>query len=59
MRIVRGDASDRTTTQACFEVVRAAGEADDPLGPPWSLRRYELLSPLAQSYEQPVADALG
>jgi GNAT superfamily N-acetyltransferase len=40
MRIVRGDASDRATTQACFEVVRAAGEADDPLGPPWSLRRF-------------------
>ncbi len=39
MRIVRGDASDRATTQACFEVVRAAAEADDPLGPPWSLRR--------------------
>ena len=39
MRIVRGDASDRATTQACFEAVRAAGEADDPLGPPWSLRR--------------------
>ena len=39
MRIVRGDASDRGTTQACFEAVRAAGEADDPLGPPWSLRR--------------------
>ena len=36
---MRGDASDRATTQACFEVVRAAGEADDPLGPPWSLRR--------------------
>ena len=39
MRIVRGDAADRATTQACFEVVRAADEADDPLGPPWSLRR--------------------
>jgi GNAT superfamily N-acetyltransferase len=39
MRIVRGDASDQATTQACFAVVRAAGEADDPLGPPWSLRR--------------------
>jgi GNAT superfamily N-acetyltransferase len=39
MRIVRGDASDRATTAACFEAVRAAGEADDPLGPPWSLRR--------------------
>jgi GNAT superfamily N-acetyltransferase len=39
MRIVQGDVSDRATTQACFEVVRAAGEADDPLGPPWSLRR--------------------
>jgi GNAT superfamily N-acetyltransferase len=39
MRIVRGDASDRATTQACFEAVRAAGEADDPFGPPWSLRR--------------------
>jgi GNAT superfamily N-acetyltransferase len=39
MRIVRGDASDRATTQACFEAVRAAGETDDPLGPPWSLQR--------------------
>jgi GNAT superfamily N-acetyltransferase len=41
MRIERGDASDRATTKACFEVVRAAGEADDPLGPPWSLRRLQ------------------
>jgi GNAT superfamily N-acetyltransferase len=39
MRIVRGDAADRATTQACFEAVRAAGEHDDPFGPPWSLRR--------------------
>ena len=39
MRIVRGDASDRPTTQACFEAVRAAGETDDPLGPPWSPQR--------------------
>ena len=39
MRIVRGDGSDRATTQACFEVVRAACAVDDPLGPPWSLRR--------------------
>jgi GNAT superfamily N-acetyltransferase len=39
MRIVRGDPSDRATTQACFEAVRAAGETDDPLGPPWSLQR--------------------
>jgi len=39
MRIVRGDASDRATTRACFEAVRAAGEADDPFGPPWSLQR--------------------
>jgi GNAT superfamily N-acetyltransferase len=39
MRIVRGDAADRATTQACFEVARAAGETDDPLGPPWSLQR--------------------
>jgi GNAT superfamily N-acetyltransferase len=39
MGIVRGDALDRATTQACFEVVCAADEADDPLGPPWSLRR--------------------
>jgi GNAT superfamily N-acetyltransferase len=41
MRIVQGDAADRATTQACFEVVRAAGETDDPLGPPWSLRRLQ------------------
>jgi GNAT superfamily N-acetyltransferase len=39
MRIVEADVSDRATTQECFEVVRAAGEADDPLGPPWSLQR--------------------
>ena len=39
MRIVRGDTLDQATTQACFEVVRAAAEADDPHGPPWSLRR--------------------
>src|ERR1700678_1420848 len=39
MRIVQGDASDRATTAAWFEVVRAAGETDDPQGPPWSLRR--------------------
>ena len=39
MRIVRGDGSDRATTQACFEVVRAAAEVDDPHGPPWSLQR--------------------
>jgi len=39
MRIVRGDALDRTTTQACFEILRAAAEVDDPHGPPWSLRR--------------------
>jgi GNAT superfamily N-acetyltransferase len=39
MRIVRGDASDRATTQACFEIVRAADAVDDPDGPPWSLRR--------------------
>src|SRR3984957_5103168 len=39
MRIEQADASDRATTQECFEVVRAAGEVDDPLGPPWSLQR--------------------
>jgi GNAT superfamily N-acetyltransferase len=39
MRIVGGDGSDRATTQACFEVVRAAAEVDDPHGPPWSLQR--------------------
>jgi GNAT superfamily N-acetyltransferase len=39
MRIVRGDPLDQATTQACFEVLRAAGEVDDPHGPPWSLRR--------------------
>jgi GNAT superfamily N-acetyltransferase len=41
MRIVQGDPADRATSQACFEVVRAAGEADDPSGPPWSLRRLQ------------------
>jgi GNAT superfamily N-acetyltransferase len=39
MRIEQADVSDRATTQECFEVVRAAGEVDDPLGPPWSLQR--------------------
>src|SRR3984957_4191933 len=39
MRIVRGDASDRATTAACFEIVRAADAVDDPDGPPWSLTR--------------------
>jgi GNAT superfamily N-acetyltransferase len=39
MRIEQADASDQATIQACFEVVRAAQETDDPLGPPWSLRR--------------------
>ena len=39
MRIVQADASDRATTRECFEVVRAADEVDDPLGPPWSLQR--------------------
>jgi GNAT superfamily N-acetyltransferase len=41
MRIVQGDASDRATTQACFEIVRAAGEVDDPLGPPASIKRLQ------------------
>jgi GNAT superfamily N-acetyltransferase len=39
MRIIRGDASDRATTEACFEIVRAADAVDDPAGPPWSLKR--------------------
>ena len=39
MRIIRGDASDRATSQACFEIVRAADSVDDPDGPPWSLQR--------------------
>ncbi len=39
MRIVQGDALDRTTTSACFELVRSAAEVDDPDGPPWSLQR--------------------
>jgi RimJ/RimL family protein N-acetyltransferase len=39
MQIVRGDASDRPTTRECFEIVRAAAEADDPFGPPWSIQR--------------------
>jgi GNAT superfamily N-acetyltransferase len=41
MRIEQADASDRATTQECFEVVRAAGEVDDPLGPPASLTRLQ------------------
>jgi GNAT superfamily N-acetyltransferase len=39
MRIVRADPSDRETTAACFEIVRAADAVDDPDGPPWSLQR--------------------
>ncbi len=39
MRIVEVDVADRAMTQACFEVVRAASEVDDPHGPPWSLQR--------------------
>jgi GNAT superfamily N-acetyltransferase len=39
MRIVKWNVSDPVSTQACFEAVRAAGETDDPLGPPWSLAR--------------------
>jgi RimJ/RimL family protein N-acetyltransferase len=39
MRIVQGDPADQATTQAYYEVVQAAAEADDPLGPPWSLTR--------------------
>jgi GNAT superfamily N-acetyltransferase/RimJ/RimL family protein N-acetyltransferase len=39
MRIVRGDPSNQATTQACFEIVRAADAVDDPDGPPWSLTR--------------------
>jgi GNAT superfamily N-acetyltransferase len=39
MRIVPADAADLATTQACFEALRAAGETDDPFGPPWSLQR--------------------
>src|ERR1700733_14332868 len=39
MRIVRGDASDRATTQACFEAGRGGGEAAAPCGPPWWRQR--------------------
>jgi GNAT superfamily N-acetyltransferase len=39
MRIVQADLSDRVTTRECFEIVRAADQIDDPLGPPWSLQR--------------------
>jgi len=39
MRIEQADASDPATTRECFEVVQAADEVDDPLGPPWSLQR--------------------
>ena len=39
MRIEQADPLDRGTTRECFEVVRAAAEIDDPLGPPWSLQR--------------------
>src|ERR1700729_1913972 len=39
MRIEQADPSDRATSRECFEIVRAADEIDDPLGPPWSLQR--------------------
>jgi RimJ/RimL family protein N-acetyltransferase len=39
MRIEQADPSDRVTNLECFEIVRAADEIDDPLGPPWSLQR--------------------
>jgi GNAT superfamily N-acetyltransferase len=39
MRIEQADASDRAATRECFEIVRAADQIDDPLGPPWSLQR--------------------
>jgi GNAT superfamily N-acetyltransferase len=39
MRIEQADPSDRVTNRECFEIVRAADEIDDPLGPPWSLQR--------------------
>jgi RimJ/RimL family protein N-acetyltransferase len=39
MHIAPGDPSDRPTTRECFEIVRAAAEADDPHGPPWSIQR--------------------
>jgi GNAT superfamily N-acetyltransferase/RimJ/RimL family protein N-acetyltransferase len=38
MRIVRLDVSDRATTQAWHELVRAALAADDPFGPPIPVR---------------------
>jgi RimJ/RimL family protein N-acetyltransferase len=39
MRIEAGNPADQVTLEAYFEVRRAALEADDPLGPPASLRR--------------------
>jgi RimJ/RimL family protein N-acetyltransferase len=39
MHIVRADVTDQETIRACFEVALAAGAADDPQGPPWSLGR--------------------
>jgi GNAT superfamily N-acetyltransferase len=38
MRIVELDVSDRAATQACHEVVQAALVAEDPFGPPDSVR---------------------
>jgi GNAT superfamily N-acetyltransferase len=39
MLIARGNVSDQATLQACFEISRAAGEVDDPFGPPESIKR--------------------
>lgn len=39
MRIVQADPSEQATAEAYYAVARAAGEADDPDGPPWSRRR--------------------
>jgi hypothetical protein len=38
MRIVRLDVSDQAAAQACHDVMQAALAADDPLGPPVSVR---------------------
>jgi GNAT superfamily N-acetyltransferase len=39
MGIVRGDATDPDVIRACYEVRTAAHAADDPAGPPLTLRR--------------------
>src|ERR1700753_50708 len=39
MRIVQRDPAEPGLAEACFEIMRAVDQVDDPSGPRWSLRR--------------------